>query len=916
MKKLLKKNKPTVAAYFQSESQRKHTSKLSFIYGSKRLVAIITILVLASGVSAIAIVQKTRDSKAATRTISWSLSGVSLPPDGDGGFSKTILRQDTDNAIRHQGGWHFGDSGVSVNPRDLPIVATNTIPESLKITYQKDGQYHEGKPDDGKHGCWIYTTPTDVTVTDISFNITSNAAGANHVIVGWQNRGRYVEGGPQLAALNNTALNYHNLDIPGGQFIQVCNRITPGSGVNGVTTIKQERSSWVNSFTFKGTRAITVADTYKYDDVKYSDPVFDVKQGEGDDAKFITIQVRNSGNTTWEHDRPLGAASGCIAGGPVRLGTESPRDRNSAFASPTGWLPGPDHNRRIAANNLNHQTPPGQYASFGFHLNTDTVPVGLHTENFRMVTECLNSAYNPTWMEGPVISLKINVTPPSPAAAPAPVTAAPASPTAAAASCALSSGGLSVPANLADSKPTIRGPGEPSEGNYFGQKAYKLSKTGDYVECAIKLPENNPNYPAGNYVLQTNAFFAGDYAEGSSSVTLSMAGSNKGVQKAETFGDPSQGYSDKRMRIIRAGSSTGSATVRSLTPGEVLIARVAIENGSKGDVYVKSLNLVRDTGQPEEPAKQIDPARPSSPSAPAKTPDAPAQTQPAAGTKTPDTPAPQEGQNCSNDADRNSLVVEAEKAQCDPNTSQKLIIKDTRRVVQLTNTGQSVKWTFTLQPTQSGKYRALAEVKGENNPLVEYKITKDVSFLSGADENLAVLKRAGSAFQTIGMDENSYIEITQSEIRQGRKIRVTVTNKRPAGITTADQKTLFVDKLILNRVGDVTPPPPPSPAPTATTAPSTTASRPFIISPTNPTVSADPTPSNGTGSAAFCRANSSHSSCPGSTPPLRYTGSLLAEGFLTSVLAKSESCSNRLSDQGITNPIVRSLHFITCFGVR
>ena len=57
-----------------SESQRKNTSRLSFIYGSPRLVALITVLVLGSGIAGIAIVQKQRDSKAAVsqQTFSWN----------------------------------------------------------------------------------------------------------------------------------------------------------------------------------------------------------------------------------------------------------------------------------------------------------------------------------------------------------------------------------------------------------------------------------------------------------------------------------------------------------------------------------------------------------------------------------------------------------------------------------------------------------------------------------------------------------------------------------------------------------------------------------------------------------------------------------------------------------------------------
>src|SRR3989344_9242436 len=66
MGKLFKKNKPTSATYFTSESQRKKTSRLSFIHGSPQLVAVISVLVLASLTTGLVIVQKQKDSKAAS----------------------------------------------------------------------------------------------------------------------------------------------------------------------------------------------------------------------------------------------------------------------------------------------------------------------------------------------------------------------------------------------------------------------------------------------------------------------------------------------------------------------------------------------------------------------------------------------------------------------------------------------------------------------------------------------------------------------------------------------------------------------------------------------------------------------------------------------------------------------------------
>lgn len=66
MKKLPKRNKPTVAQYFQSESQRKNSSRLAFIYGHKRLVAVVSILFVASILTGLAIVQIQKNSKAAS----------------------------------------------------------------------------------------------------------------------------------------------------------------------------------------------------------------------------------------------------------------------------------------------------------------------------------------------------------------------------------------------------------------------------------------------------------------------------------------------------------------------------------------------------------------------------------------------------------------------------------------------------------------------------------------------------------------------------------------------------------------------------------------------------------------------------------------------------------------------------------
>ena len=74
MGKLFKKNKPTSATYFTSESQRKKTSRLSFIHGSPQLVAVISVLVLASLTTGLVIVQKQKDSKAASQRVGVSFS--------------------------------------------------------------------------------------------------------------------------------------------------------------------------------------------------------------------------------------------------------------------------------------------------------------------------------------------------------------------------------------------------------------------------------------------------------------------------------------------------------------------------------------------------------------------------------------------------------------------------------------------------------------------------------------------------------------------------------------------------------------------------------------------------------------------------------------------------------------------------
>ena len=103
---------------------------------------------------------------------------------------------------------------------------------------------------------------------------------------------------------------------------------------------------------------------------------------------FVVIHVRNSGTATWTNTGPR----------VIRLGTDGPRDRHSAFRD-ASWL---GDNRPAALKEAS--VPPGGVGTFEFSV---TAPLGATTadENFRVVAEGVG------WLDNPAISLHLNVVP-------------------------------------------------------------------------------------------------------------------------------------------------------------------------------------------------------------------------------------------------------------------------------------------------------------------------------------------------------------------------------------------------------------------------------------------------------------------------------------------------------------------------
>lgn len=268
MKNVLKKRKPTVASYFESESQRKKTSRLSFIYGSPRLVAIISVLVIASGVTGFVILQKSRDSKAAVRYDAWSIQASPESP-----------------LALYTPQWSVQGGGAGTN---------QTTPHPLLLSFPA------GHPRTaGQKTCWAYAIPGDVTVTQIAFNLTANSAGSTGVTTEYlaPNGVPQILYGPDYAAIQGVKAANVPSPQPGG-YARVCIEMRAGAPAN--SKLELARSAYVNGVNFTGTKAVQVADPAPPSDVKIIGRIIDSNNQPISGVKISNCQtnpaaVSNSG---------------------------------------------------------------------------------------------------------------------------------------------------------------------------------------------------------------------------------------------------------------------------------------------------------------------------------------------------------------------------------------------------------------------------------------------------------------------------------------------------------------------------------------------------------------------------------------------------------------------------------------------
>ena len=162
MGKIFGKHKPTQANYFMSESQRKKTSRLSFIHGAPQLVAVITVLVAVSGITGAVILQKSKDSKAAVQRV-----GVS--------FSKGDPQVD-------MGRWNANENGAA--PR-FGIFAKDANGFTLGFNQGSPGRYEYGN---GYRLCYTMnpegsSAHPGLTYHNARFTYRTNEAGTTGVSV-------------------------------------------------------------------------------------------------------------------------------------------------------------------------------------------------------------------------------------------------------------------------------------------------------------------------------------------------------------------------------------------------------------------------------------------------------------------------------------------------------------------------------------------------------------------------------------------------------------------------------------------------------------------------------------------------------------------------------------------------------------
>jgi len=104
-------------------------------------------------------------------------------------------------------------------------------------------------------------------------------------------------------------------------------------------------------------------------------------------TRELWVKVRNVGSKTWYPEGTDGKGTAS-----VRLGTESPRDRNSIIATPDWFLP----NRPLV---ISHSVAPGEEVTLTFPFNAPPT-IGSFHESFRLVSEFV------TWF-GPVVTWNI-----------------------------------------------------------------------------------------------------------------------------------------------------------------------------------------------------------------------------------------------------------------------------------------------------------------------------------------------------------------------------------------------------------------------------------------------------------------------------------------------------------------------------
>ena len=231
MRKLTKKHKPTQAEYFQSESQRKRTGKTSFIYGSKQIVAVLTILVIGSVVSGIFITQRSNDSEAGTTTVQkeWAVGSAN-------GYGKNIS-----NTAGLSWGYQKGLTQAT---------GSNNTNQNLKISYPKDS-----KTNKGQFACWQLSVPSDITVNRIKVNLKSNAAGSTTVKV--RRNLDVIHSFNRASASDLVKVDKAVSPSPGGN-ISVCHEVTDNGQSPRQVTFGAERYVYVNDYAVFGTKTTVV----------------------------------------------------------------------------------------------------------------------------------------------------------------------------------------------------------------------------------------------------------------------------------------------------------------------------------------------------------------------------------------------------------------------------------------------------------------------------------------------------------------------------------------------------------------------------------------------------------------------------------------------------------------------------------